>query len=77
MLQKGFFYSFNVQGQRRRAASSRSVRWTGGLDIDVKASRQLCYAARRFDEGLEDCLAVRGSAKRPVTYLWRTLAMSV
>jgi len=32
-LEKGFFYSFNVQGQGRCAASSRSVPCTAGLGV--------------------------------------------
>jgi hypothetical protein len=32
-LKKGFFYSFNVQVQRRCAALSRSVLWNDGLDV--------------------------------------------
>ena len=64
-----FFYSFNVQGDRRCAALSRSVPWNDGIGVGATADIQLPEVARRFVAGRLDCLVVRGSARRPVTYL--------
>ena len=40
-----------------------------GLGVGAIATHQLPDVARRFVTGRRSCLAARGSARRPVTYL--------
>ena len=65
------FYGAECGSRAASRSLMRAVRSNGRLGIGAKVNRQLSDVARRFVAGRRGCLVVaRGSAKRPVTYLW-------